>query len=146
MKHDITPTQHQEGFNIKEGPDVRTYTDEHIQTVTGRNNANTMYEYTGEGPHDIPAYRNPDNYTQQNWFTPEQHDNAINALKENMPELGWKEGVGNEEVMLRKLAAFERLHRNADYIIPKGEFAGKSVMEAMGGDYREVLNGLLEGK
>ena len=146
MKYDITPTQHQEGFNIKEGQEVKTYSDEHIQTVTGRNNANTMYEYTGEGPHDIPAYRNPDNYTQQNWFTPEQHDNAINALKENMPELGWKEGVGNEEVMLRKLAAFERLHRNADYIIPKGEFAGKSVMEAMGGDYREVLNGLLEGK
>ncbi len=146
MTHDVTPTQHQEGVNVSEGPDVKTYSDDHIQTVTDRNNANSMYEYTGEGPHDIPAYRNPDNYTQQNWFTPEQHDNAINALKENMPELGWKEGVGNEEVILRKLAAFERLHRNVDYIIPEGEFAGKSVMEAMGGDYREVLNGLLNGE
>ena len=140
---DITPTQHEEitGYKDVKVGEVKTYSEDQIAKVTERNNTDSMWEYRGEGPHDIPAYRNPDNYSNEAWWTPEQHDKAIAALKEQMPKLGWKEGVGNEEVMLRKLASFERLHRNSDFVLPDGQTVGEKF-----GDYKALLDGLLEGK
>lgn len=141
--HDIKPNTHEvidDYKDVKVG-EVKTYSDDQIAKVTARNNTNSMWEYRGEGPHDIPAYRNPDNYSNDAWWTPEQHDKAISALKEQMPKLGWKEGVGNEEVMLRKLASFERLHRNSDFVLPDGKTVGEKF-----GDYKSLLDGLLEGK
>lgn len=140
---DITPGKHEVPNGDKEVKvgESKTYSEAQITKVTERNNTNTMWEYRGEGPHDIPAYRNPDNYSNEAWWTPEQHDKAIAALKEQMPKLGWKEGVGNEEVMLRKLASFERLHRNSDFVLPDGKTVGEKF-----GDYKALLDGLLEGK
>lgn len=140
---DITPGQHEvsDGYDIVKSGTEKTYASDHIATVTDRNNTNSMWEYRGEGPHDIPAYRNPDNYSNDAWWTPDQHDKAIAALKEQMPQLGWKEGVGNEEVMLRKLASFERLHRNGDFELPDGQ----TVTEKFG-DLKSLLDGLLDGK
>lgn len=141
--NDITPNTHDEivGYKDVKVGEVKTYSEDQIAKVTARNNTNSMWEYRGEGPHDIPAYRNPDNYSNEAWWTPEQHDKAIAALKEQMPKLGWKEGVGNEEVMLRKLASFERLHRNSDFVLPDGKTVGEKF-----GDYKALLDGLLEGK
>lgn len=141
--NDITPNTHNEitGYKDVKVGEVKTYTDDQIAKVTVRNNTDSMWEYRGEGPHDIPAYRNPDNYSNDAWWTSEQHDKAIAALKEQMPKLGWKEGVGNEEVMLRKLASFERLHRNSDFVLPDGKTVGEKF-----GDYKALLDGLLEGK
>lgn len=124
---------------VRDG-DSKTYSDEHIKTVTDRNNANSTWEYRGEGSHDIPAYRNSDNYSNEAWWSSDQHDKAVSAMKEQMPKLGWKEGAGNEEVMLRKLAAFERLHRNGDFKLPDGETVTQKF-----GDLKGLLNGLLEG-
>lgn len=140
---DITPGQHKvsDGVDIVKTGTEKTYSSDQIATVTERNNTNSMWEYRGEGPHDIPAYRNPDNYSNDAWWSPQQHDNAIAALKEKMPELGWKEGVGNEEVMLRKLASFERLHRNGDFVLDDGQ----TVTEKFG-DLKGLLHDLLDGK
>ncbi len=141
--NDITPNHHDEIVDYKDVKigETKTYSDDQIAKVTERNHTTSMWEYRGEGPHDIPAYRNPDNYSNEAWWTQEQHDKAISALKEQMPKLGWKEGVGNEEVMLRKLASFERLHRNSDFVLPDGKTVGEKF-----GDYKALLDGLLEGK
>ncbi len=146
MKYDITPTQHQEGFITEKGPDVKTYTTEHIQTVTNRNNANTMYEYTGEGPHDIPAYRNPDNYTQQNWFTPEQREHMVSQIDGRLSEVNMKDDTGNAEVVMRKFLAFVREHKYMDYEIKEGPYEGMTPREVAGGDYLELHKSLLNGE
>lgn len=141
---DVTPNTYDKiiGYRKIKVGEVKTYSDELISKVTTRNNTNSMWEYRGEGPHDIPAYRNPDNYSNEAWWTQEEHDKAIAALKEQMPKLGWKEGVGNEEVMLRKLASFERLHRDDSVVIP--DSGGKTVGEKFG-DYHALLDESLDG-
>lgn len=141
--NDIIPSTHEEviGYKDVKVGEVRTYSQDLISKVTERNNTNSMWEYRGEGPHNIDAYRTPDNYNNEAWWTPEQHDKAIAALKEQMPKLGWKEGVGNEEVMLRKLASFERLHRDEDFVLGSGQTVAEKY-----GDYKELLHNLLEGR
>ena len=141
--NDITPNTQEAvtGYRDVKVGEVKSYNQDLISKVTERNHTDSMWEYRGEGPHTIEAYRTPENYSNEAWWTPEQHDKAIAALKEQMPKLGWKEGVGNEEVMLRKLASFERLHRNSDFVLPDGQTVGEKF-----GDYKGLLHNLLEGR